>query len=332
MEQDAKIYVAGHRGLAGSAILRCLGKKGYRNLVRRTRRELDLTRQAAVEAFFKEEKPDFVFLAAAKVGGILANSTRPAEFIYENLAIQTNVIHGAWKAGVRRLLFLGSSCIYPRLAAQPMKENDLLTGELERTNEPYAVAKIAGIKMCESFNRQYGARFFSVMPTNLYGPNDNFDPESAHVLPALIRRFQEAKENGADSVTVWGTGTPRREFLHGDDLADACCFLMNLPDPVLDREFFQYPLPPFVNLGTGSDISIGELAGLIRNITGFRGNIHFDETKPDGTPRKLLDLSRMKRLGWEAKIGLKEGIESACRWFLENRGPAGTSPERGKVR
>lgn len=329
MERDAKIYVAGHRGLAGSAIRRCLEKQGYGNLVLKTREELDLTRQAAVEAFFEEEQPRFVFLAAAKVGGILANSTRPAEFIYENLAIETNVIRSAWETGVERLLFLGSSCVYPRSAPQPLREEALLTGELERTNEPYAVAKIAGMKMCESFSRQHGARFFSVMPTNLYGPNDNFDLESAHVLPALIRRFQEAKEAGADSVTIWGTGTPRREFLHGDDMARACFFLMNLPDRVLDGEFFRYPRPPFVNIGTGSDISIGDLANLIRDVTGFGGEIRFDPTKPDGTPRKLLDVSRVKRLGWEAEIGLREGIESTCRWFAETRGKReGTAPGR----
>ena len=329
MERDAKIYVAGHRGLAGSAIRRCLEKQGYGNLVLKTREELDLTRQAAVEAFFEEERPMYVFLAAAKVGGILANSTCPAEFIYENLAIETNVIRSAWEKGVERLLFLGSSCVYPRSAPQPLREEALLTGELERTNEPYAVAKIGGIKMCESFSRQHGARFFSVMPTNLYGPNDNFDLKSAHVLPALIRRFQEAKEAGADSVTIWGTGTPRREFLHSDDMARACCFLMNLPDRVLDGEFFRYPRPPFVNIGTGSDISIGDLANLIRDVTGFGGEIRFDPTKPDGTPRKLLDVSRVKRLGWEAGIGLREGIESTCRWFAETRGKReGTAPGR----
>ena len=331
MRKDSKIYVAGHRGLAGSAILRCLEKKGCRNLVCRNHSELDLTRQAAVEAFFEEERPDFVFLAAAKVGGILANSTLPAEFIYENLAIQTHVLHAAWKSRVKRLLFLGSSCIYPRLAPQPIEESHLLTGELEATNELYAVAKIAGIKMCQSYNRQYGTRFLSVMPTNLYGPNDNFDLESSHVLPALIRRFHEAKESGADTVTVWGTGNPRREFLHGDDMAEAACFLMDLSDDVLDGEFFRSPLPSFINIGTGTDIAIGELAALIAEIVGFRGEIRFDDTKPDGTPRKLLDVSRLRRLGWEAKIGLREGIERTYRWFLENRRANG-GPREGEER
>lgn len=332
MRKDAKIYIAGHLGLAGSAILRCLEKKGCHNLVCRTHNELDLTRQAAVEAFFEEERPDFVFLAAAKVGGILANSTLPADFIYENLAIQVHVLHAAWKTQVKRLLFLGSSCIYPRLARQPLEENLLLTGELEKTNEPYAIAKIAGIKMCESYNRQYGTRFLSVMPTNLYGPNDNFDPESSHVLPALIRRFHEAKECGAKTVTVWGTGNPRREFLHGDDMAEAVCFLMNLPDSVLNGEFFRTSLPSFVNIGTGTDITVGEMASLIGKIVGFRGEIRFDNTKPDGTPRKLLDVSRMKRLGWEAKIGLQEGIEQTYRWFLENQGKDSDLLEGGGLR
>jgi GDP-L-fucose synthase len=335
MEKTNRIYVAGHKGLVGSAITRRLRSEGYSNLVLRSHRELDLMRQAEVEAFFKAEKPDYVFLAAAKVGGILANNTYPAEFIYENLLVETNVIHRAYKAGVKKLLFLGSSCIYPRDCPQPMKEEYLLSGKLEPTNEPYAIAKIAGIKMCQSYNRQYGTRFISVMPTNLYGPGDNFDLETSHVLPALIRKFHEAKIREANlpevtsglkrsappassersersspvsSVTLWGTGTPRREFLHVDDLADACVFLMN-----------RYEESEIINIGTGKDISISELAALIKNIVGFKGTIRYDRTKPDGTPRKLLDVSKLKALGWNPKVSLREGIEMSYRWFEENR-------------
>jgi len=301
------IFVAGHRGLVGSAIVRKLREKGYDNLLLRTRSELDLANQGAVRAFFESERPDHVVLAAAKVGGILANSTYPADFIYQNLAIELNIIHEAWRAGVRKLLFLGSSCIYPKLAPQPLKEEYLLTSSLEPTNEAYAIAKIAGLKMCECYNRQYGARFISAMPTNLYGPGDNFDLETSHVLPAMIRKFYEAKTRGDDSVTLWGTGTPRREFLHVDDLADACVFLME-----------RYEAPDFVNVGTGQDISIKDLAELIRRIVGFNGKILWDSTKPDGTPRKLLDVSNMKTLGWSASISLETGVENTMRWYVQS--------------
>ena len=317
MEINSKIYVAGHRGLVGSAILRKLLADGYANLVTRTRGELDLTDQGAVQDFFQRERPEYVFLAAAKVGGIVANATYPGEFISENLMIQTNVIHSAYRAGVHRLLFLGSSCIYPKFAPQPMKEEYLLTGELEPTNEPYAVAKIAGITMCKSYNRQYGTRFISVMPTNLYGPNDNFDLESSHVLPALIRKFHEAKESAAKEVLLWGTGSPRREFLHVEDLADACGLLMGLPDESVDAHFVHASHPPFVNIGTGKDVSIRELAELVMEIVGFRGEIRWDTTKPDGTPRKLLDVSRLNSLGWTPKIGLRQGIETTYTWYVD---------------
>lgn len=316
MNKDARIYVAGHRGLVGSALVENLRNRGYNNLILRSRSELDLKDQAATRAFFEQERPEYVFLAAAKVGGIHANNAYPAEFIYDNLMVQCNVIHSAYLAGVQRLLFLGSSCIYPKLAPQPMKEEHLLSGELEPTNEPYAIAKIAGIKMCEAYNRQYGTRFISVMPTNLYGPNDNFDLENSHVLPALIRKFHEAKETGAKEVTVWGTGTPRREFLHVDDMADACVFLMNLSDDKIADHFTHYPEPTFVNLGTGKDVTIRELAETVREVVGFEGKLRFDTGKPDGTPRKLLDVSRLKGLGWQARIGLHEGVESSYRWFL----------------
>ncbi|MBN1614116.1 MAG: GDP-L-fucose synthase [Deltaproteobacteria bacterium] len=315
MPADATIYVAGHRGLVGSAILRHLQGQGYRNLVTRTHAELDLTRQAAVEAFFERERPAYVFLAAARVGGILANSTQPAEFLYDNLAIQTNVLQAAWKSKVQRLLFLGSSCIYPRNAPQPLKEEYLLTGELEPSNEPYAVAKIAGLKMCEAYNRQYGTQFIAVMPTNLYGPNDNFDLETSHVIPALIRKFHEAVSKGADEVVVWGTGAPRREFLYVDDLADACGFLMNLPSGTIDRDFRQPNQPVFINVGTGKDMTIGELAETIAAISGFRGRIRFDPSKPDGTPRKILDLSRLRALDWRPKVPLTEGIRKVRDWY-----------------
>lgn len=332
MKRNAKILVAGGTGMVGSAIIRKLLTLGYENIIstyhsrglitnnglRVAFLKLDLTRQAEVEAFFESEKPEYVFLAAAKVGGILANNTYPADFIHINLMIQNNVIHNAHRNGVKRLLFLGSSCIYPKLSPQPMKEEYLLTGELEPTNEPYAVAKIAGIKMCESYNRQYGTKFFSVMPTNLYGPNDNFDLLNSHVLPALIRKFHEAKAAQAAEVFVWGTGNPRREFLHVDDMADACFFIMDLSDECIDDLFFRYPGPSFVNIGMGEDVAIRELAGLVKEVVGFKGEIVFDPAKPDGTPRKLLDVSRIKALGWSPGIDLRKGIESTYQWFLEN--------------
>ncbi len=300
------IFVAGHRGLVGSAIVRRLERGGYRNLILATRSELDLTDQAAVRSFFEARRPDRVILAAAKVGGIMANSTCPADFIYQNLAIEVNIIHEAWRAGVKKLLFLGSSCIYPKLAPQPLKEEYLLTSSLEPTNEAYAIAKIAGLKMCEYYNRQYGARFISVMPTNLYGPGDNFDLETSHVLPAMIRKFHEAKERGDRSVTLWGTGTPRREFLYVDDLADACVFLLE-----------RYQEAGFLNIGVGGDVTISELAELVRRVVGFDGNILWDSAKPDGTPRKLLDVSRMKELGWRAVTGLEEGLRRTYDWYIE---------------
>ncbi len=307
MNPNARIYVAGHRGLVGSAICRALEAGGYRNLVTRTHAELDLTDQAAVRAFFEEVRPEYVFLAAARVGGILANDTRPAEFIRDNLLIQTNVIDAAHRTGTRKLLFLGSSCIYPKHAPQPIKEEYLLSGPLEPTNEWYAVAKIAGIKMCQAYRRQYGFDAICAMPTNLYGPGDNFDLETSHVLPALIRKFHEAKESGAPSVTVWGTGTPRREFLHVDDLADACLFLMQ-----------HYEGEEIVNVGVGEDISIGELAELIRQAVGYTGAVVFDTTKPDGTPRKLLDVGRIHALGWRARIPLAEGIRATVEAYVDS--------------
>jgi len=307
MKKDAKIYVAGHRGLVGSAILRKLQADGYTNLVYRTSQELDLRDRNQVDKFFEEEKPEYVFLAAAKVGGIIANNEYPADFIRDNLMIQTNVIDAAYRNGVKKLLFLGSTCIYPKFAPQPLKEEYLLTGELEPTNEPYAIAKIAGIKMCQSYNRQYGTKYISVMPTNLYGPNDNFDLHTSHVLPALIRKFHEAKVNNAPYVEVWGTGTPRREFLYSDDLADACVFLMK-----------NYEDSEIINIGVGEDISIKELAEKIKNVVGYQGEIKFDTTKPDGTPRKLVDVSKINALGWKASISLDEGLRKAYQWFLEN--------------
>jgi GDP-L-fucose synthase len=307
MKKESKIYVAGHRGLVGSAILRKLQADGYTNLVYKTSQELDLRDKNQVDEFFAEEKPEYVFLAAAKVGGIVANNEYPADFIRDNLMIQTNVIDAAYRNGVKKLLFLGSTCIYPKFAPQPLKEEYLLTGELEPTNEPYAIAKIAGIKMCQSYNRQYGTKYISVMPTNLYGPNDNFDLHTSHVLPALIRKFHEAKENNAPYVEVWGTGTPRREFLYSDDLADACVFLMN-----------NYEGNEIVNVGVGEDISIKELAEKIKNIVGYQGEIKFDTTKPDGTPRKLVDVSKINALGWKASISLDEGLQKAYQWFLDN--------------
>jgi GDP-L-fucose synthase len=345
MNKSSKIYVAGHRGLVGSAIYRRLQSGGFTDLITRTSRDLDLTRQADVEAFFEKERPGYVFLAAAKVGGILANNTYPAEFIYKNLMIQSNIIHSSYLTGAKKLLFLGSSCIYPKFAPQPMKEEYLLTGELEPTNEPYAVAKIAGIKMCQSYNRQYGTNYISVMATNLYGPGDNFDLETSHVLPALIRKFHEGKVRAANLnevrgkrfeakasnlrprtsdlslsasnlgpptsnghfVTIWGTGTPKREFLYVDDLADACVYLME-----------HYDGSEIVNIGVGEDISIGDLAALVKEVVGFRGDIVYDSSKPDGTPRKLLDVSRLHSLGWKAKTDLSEGIRKTYEWYLSS--------------
>ena len=308
MKKDSKIYVAGHRGLVGSAIVRKLKDSGYENLVFRTYEELDLERQERVETFFDQERPEYVFLAAAKVGGIWSNSQFPAEFIYSNLVIQTNIIHSSYLYEAKKLLFLGSSCIYPKHAPQPMKEEYLLSGYLEPTNEPYAVAKIAGIKMCQSYNRQYGTRYISVMPTNLYGPGDNFDLKTSHVLPALIRKFHEAKMGGDKSVEVWGTGAPRREFLYVDDLADACLYLMN-----------NYNGDNIINVGVGRDQSITELAEMVGEVVGFKGDLRFDHTKPDGTPIKLLDVSKLTALGWQAHTPLAEGINKAYQWYLEQQ-------------
>jgi len=310
----SRIYVAGHRGMVGSAIVRTLEGRGYRDIVTRTHKELDLTDQAAVRAFYAKEKPDVVVLAAAHVGGIHANNTYPAEFIYDNLMIEANVIHEAYKAGVKRLLFLGSSCIYPRMAPQPMREDALLTGTLESTNEPYAIAKIAGIKLCESYNRQYGTDYRSVMPTNLYGPGDNYHPENSHVIPALIRRFHEAKEAGAPTVTIWGSGTPKREFLYVDDMAEASVHVMELDAATYAKH--TKPMLSHINVGTGEDLTIAELARLIGRVVGYRGEIGFDPAKPDGTPRKLMDVGRLKSLGWQPRVGLEEGLALAYRDFL----------------
>jgi GDP-L-fucose synthase len=299
----SKIYVAGHKGLVGSALMRRLQAGGYRNLVTRDHSELDLTSQAAVRDFFQKERPEYVFLAAAKVGGILANSTYPADFIRVNLQIQNNAIHESYCAGVKRLLFLGSSCIYPKLAPQPLKEEYLLTGPLESTNKPYAIAKIAGIEMCWSYNRQYGTRFLAAMPTNLFGPGDQYDLHDSHVLPALLRKIHEAKITGAKEVAIWGTGTPRREFLHSDEAADACVFLLNLPENQLDEILANEEISPIVNIGCGEDLTIRELAELIAKIVGFDGRLAFDRSKPDGTPRKLLDISRLSALGWKPRRG-----------------------------
>jgi GDP-L-fucose synthase len=307
MNPNSKIYVAGHRGLVGSAIVRNLTQRGFTNIIGRTREELDLLDQAKVNAFFEREKPEYVLLAAAKVGGIYANNTYPAEFIYENLVPQANVIHASYVSGVKKLLFLGSSCIYPRLAPQPMKEEYLLDGKLEPTNEPYAVAKIAGIKMCQAYNRQYGTKFISVMPTNLYGPNDNFDLMNAHVLPALIRKFVEARQENKPVVEIWGSGSPRREFLHVDDCADACVHLLQM-----------YEESEIVNIGFGEDVSIKELALLVKEVVGYEGELRFDTTKPDGTPRKLLDVSRLRSLGWQPKISLSSGLAMTVRWYMEH--------------
>jgi GDP-L-fucose synthase len=308
MNKDEKIYVAGHTGLVGSAILRSLRAQGYSRFLLRTIEELDLTQQSAVDALFQQEKPDYVILAAAKVGGIHANNTYPADFIYINLQLESNIVHTAYKYGVKKLCFLGSSCIYPKYAPQPMKEDYLLDGKLEPTNESYAIAKIAGIKMCQAYNRQYGTNFISVMPTNLYGPHDNFDLQSSHVLPALIRKFVDARKAGASSVSVWGTGSPKREFLFVDDLADAVVYLLN-----------HYDDGEIINIGTGKDISILELANLIKEEVGYNGTIEFDSTKPDGTPRKLLDVSKINGLGWTANTPLREGIRKTIQWYLENR-------------
>ena len=298
MNKQDKIYIAGHRGMVGSAIWRRLEQAGFSNLTGRTSAQLDLRNQTAVQAFFEQERPDYVFLAAARVGGILANNMYRGEFLYDNLMIQTNTIDAAYRSGVKKLMFLGSSCIYPKLAPQPLKEEYLLTGLLEPTNEPYAIAKIAGIKLCDAYRSQYGCNFISVMPTNLYGPNDNYDLDSSHVLPALIRKFHEAKLNGDATVTLWGSGKPRREFLHADDLADACLFLMQ-----------EYNEPGLVNIGVGEDVEIGELAGMIGRIAGYTGEIVHDLGKPDGTPRKLMDVSKLHRLGWKASISLEEGLK-----------------------
>jgi GDP-L-fucose synthase len=317
MNLDARIYVAGHRGLVGSAIVRALRQVGYTNLVLRTHAELELTDQSEVERFFLVERPEYVFLAAAKVGGIHANSSYPAEFIFQNLAVQTNVIESAHKAGVNRLLFLGSSCIYPKFAAQPMREDSLLSGALESTNRPYAVAKIAGIEMCWAYNRQYGTRYLAVMPTNLYGPGDNYDLETSHVLPALIRKMHEAKIDGRREVVIWGTGTPKREFLYSEDLAGACLFLMNLSPAAFDSLVSSEAEAPIVNVGSGQDQTIAKIAELIAAIVGFNGQLRFDQTKPDGTPRKFLDTSRISSLGWQPKTSLREGLERSYRDFLE---------------
>jgi GDP-L-fucose synthase len=307
LDKNAKIYIAGHRGMVGSAIVRRLNELGYNNLVYRTSKELDLRRQADVEKFFEEEKPEYVFLAAAKVGGIHANNTYPAEFIYDNLMIEANIIHSAYKYGVKKLLFLGSSCIYPKFANQPIKEEELLSGYLEPTNEAYAIAKISGIELCKFYRRQYGVDFISAMPTNLYGINDNFDLETSHVMPALIRKFHEAKVNGNKEVVMWGTGKPRREFLYVDDLADACVFLMN-----------NYSDELHINVGTGEDIEIRELAEIIKKVVGYEGEIVNDTTKPDGTPRKLLDVTRLHNLGWKHKVELEEGIRKVYEWYSVN--------------
>lgn len=307
MEKNSKVFVAGHRGMVGSAIVRKLQQEGFENILTRSSAELDLRNQAAVDDFFSRERPAYVFLAAAKVGGILANNTYRAQFIYDNLMIESNIIHAAYVNAVQKLLYLGSSCIYPKLAPQPMKEESLLTGLLEPTNEPYAIAKIAGIKLCEAFRDQYGCNFIAVMPTNLYGPGDNYDLEKSHVIPAMIRKFHEAKENNAAFVEIWGTGSPLREFMYVDDLADACLFLMQ-----------EYNDRLFMNAGTGEEISIKDLAGLVKEVTGFAGDIQFDASKPDGTPRKLMDNSRLQAQGWKHKTGLREGLQKAYESFLQD--------------
>lgn len=324
MKKDSRIYVAGHRGLVGSAIVRQLNENGYTNIITRTHDELDLTNQQAVTDFFQNESPEFVFLCAAKVGGIFSNSKYPAEFIQQNLAIQTNVIHESWRVGVNRLLFLGSSCIYPRECPQPIREEYLLTGPLEWTNRPYAVAKIAGIEMCWSYNRQYGTKFLAIMPTNLFGIGDNYDLETSHVLPALIRKMHEAKVEQRPTVSVWGTGKPRREFLYSDDLGDAAMFLMSLLEEKfnslleMDSHINETSQPPLVNIGTGKDITIMELAELVKNVIGFEGDLEWDTSMPDGTPRKVLDASRMKSIGWKAKTVFSDGITKAYDDYLKS--------------
>ncbi|MGF9913807.1 GDP-L-fucose synthase [Paenibacillus ehimensis] len=320
MQTTSRIYVAGHRGLAGSAIVRKLQSEGYENIVCKTSLELDLRDARKVDAFFQEQQIDVVFLAAARVGGIVANNEYPADFIRDNLLIQTNVIDAAYRYGVKRLLFLGSTCIYPKYAPQPMKEEYLLGGGLEPTNEPYAVAKIAGIKMCQSYNRQYGTKYISVMPTNLYGPNDNFDLQNSHVLPAMIRKFHEAKLADAPYVEIWGTGRPKREFLHADDLADACIYLMK-----------HYESDEIINIGVGEDISIRELAEKIKDIVGYRGEIAFDPTKPDGTPRKLVDVTKLNGIGWKANISLEEGLRQTYAWYQENQGQLKTAANYRRI-
>ena len=309
MQSEGSIFIAGHSGLAGSAILRALQSRGYSRLIVRTHQELELTDARAVKEFFQQERPESVFLAAAKVGGIQANNTLPAEFLRENLLIQTHVLHEAWQAGVKKLLFLGSSCIYPKLAPQPIPESALLTGELEPTNDAYAIAKIAGIQLCKAYRKQHGANFIAVMPTNLYGPQDNFHPEHSHVLPALLRRFHEAQRDGLKEVTVWGSGTPKREFLHSDDLASACLFLME-----------HYDSPEIINIGWGQDCTIRELAEMIAETVGYTGTLKWDDSRPDGTPRKVLDNRKLSALGWEPKISLQEGLRLTYQWYLENHG------------
>lgn len=311
------IFIAGHNGMVGSAIIKQLQKQGDVNIITRSRSELDLLDQKAVHNFFAAESIDQVYLAAAKVGGIMANNEYPGDFIYQNLMIEANIIHSAHQAGVQQLLFLGSSCIYPKLAEQPMREDALLTGTLEPTNEPYAIAKIAGIKLCESYNRQYGRDYRSVMPTNLYGPNDNFHPENSHVIPALLRRFHEAKQRGDASVTAWGTGSPMREFLHVDDMAEACVFVMNLQNDIYQQH--TQPMLSHINVGTGVDCTIKELTETVAKVVGFTGNIEWDTTKPDGAPRKLMDVTRLRNLGWGYSIGLENGLRDAYQWFLDNQ-------------
>jgi len=331
MNRDAKIYVAGHQGLVGSALVRQLRAQGYANLLLLMHRELDLTKQSEVEKFFARERPEYVFLAAAKVGGILANSTYPAEFLYQNLLIQTNVIREAYRNEVKRLLFLGSSCIYPKHAPQPMKEECLLTGPLEPTNRAYAVAKIAGIEMCWSHNRQYGTRFLAAMPTNLYGPGDHYDLHDSHVLPALIRKMHEAKARGVDQVVVWGTGSPRREFLFSDDAANACVFLMNLSKEKLDAILANGRSLPVVNVGCGEDATIRELAEVIADVVGFSGKLVFDASKPDGTPQKLLDISLITHLGWTPHTSLREGLAETYAEFVQRTHAIGSTPEKANV-
>ncbi len=317
LTDQSSIYVAGHQGMVGSAIMRQLKKRGYCNLVVRSHSELDLCEQAAVRRFYAEQKLDYVVLAAAKVGGIHANNAYPAEFIFQNLMIEANVIHEAWRAGIKRLLFLGSSCIYPRHAHQPMSESELLTGALEPTNEPYAIAKIAGIKLCESYNRQYGTHYRSVMPTNLYGPGDNFHSENSHVIPALIRRFHEAKITEKKQVVIWGSGKARREFLHVDDMASACLHVMELSDSDYAKQ--TEPMLSHINVGTGDDLQIGELAKIIREVVAYQGELVFDPSKPDGAPRKLLDTARLRGLGWQAQTSLRDGLEKTYAWFLKHQ-------------